>query len=252
MNDPARLYFTHVMHRRLFPVEYRFVYKVFSLFVDLNRLNEVRTRLLSVNRFNLLSFLERDHGPRDGTPLRPWLDDLLSQRRIDLEGGAVWLLCFPRVLGFGFNPISIWYCYHRDGTLRAVLCEVNNTFGEHHFYLLEAGGRPMPWPVRQTAAKCFHVSPLVGMNASYDFSFFEPAQQLSVLIQEKSDDRLMLVASQSGEARPLDDRHLMLALLRTPLMTLKVVVAIHWQALKIWLRGAPFYPKPQPPHNEVT
>jgi DUF1365 family protein len=240
------------MHRRLFPVRYRFSYPVFSLLLDLDRLEEARSRLLSVNRLNLLAFHESDHGPRDGSPLRPWADDLLARRGIDLEGGPIRLLCFPRLLGYAFNPLSIWYCSHRDGSLRAVICEVRNTFGEGHFYLLHEQGRPMPWPARGGAEKRFHVSPLMGMEGHYEFRLERPGDRLGVLIRQFTPDGLMLVASQNGEGRALSDRGLLRALARTPLMTFKVMAAIHWQALRIWLRGASFFPKPEPPHNEVS
>ncbi|MGD2083702.1 MAG: DUF1365 domain-containing protein [Chromatiales bacterium] len=250
--SPHRLYLSRVMHRRMFPVEYRFDYPVFSLLLDIDRLEDKGPRLLSVNRFNLLAFHEADHGPRDGSALRPWADTLLARHGIDLEGGRIQLLCFPRLLGYAFNPISIWYCSHRDGSPRAVICEVHNTFGEHHFYLLHDQGRPMAWPARGGAEKRFHVSPLIGMEGHYEFRLDRPADRLNVLIRQYTPEGLMLVASQTGRGRVLDDRALLRALARTPLMTFKVMAAIHWQALKIWLRGAPFFPKPEPPPNEVS
>lgn len=253
MSEPAhRVYFTRVMHRRLFPVQYRFVYPVFSLLLDLDLLDRVPSRLLSVGRFNLLSFRPQDHGPRDGSPLKPWVEELLAGRGIELAGGRVQLLCMPRILGYGFNPISLWYCHHADGRLRAVVAEVNNTFGEHHFYLLANGGRPIVWPLHGEAVKCFHVSPLIGMEARYRFRLSRPNDALAVLIREYQDGRLMLVASQTGHGEPLSDRALLRALARTPLMTFKVMAAIHWQALKIWLKGAPIFSKPEPPRQEVT
>lgn len=252
MSTAHRIYFTRVLHRRLVPVEYRFSYRVFSLLLDLDALPAPGLRLFSVNRFNLLSFYERDHGPRDGSSLRPWIDDLLRRKGIDIEGGKVRLLCFPRVFGYGFNPLSIWYCHHRDGSLRAVLAEVNNTFGEHHFYLLCNGGSRLSWPVTHSVEKMFHVSPLIGMEARYDFRLTEPSDRLSVLIRQFRDNELTLVAAQQGEGHTLNDRRVLTALFRIPLMTFKVMAAIHWQALKIWLRGAPFFPKPKPPAEKVT
>lgn len=240
------------MHRRLVPVEYRFSYRVFSLLLDLDEMPGPGLKFLSLNRFNLLSFFERDHGPRDGSPLKPWVESLLQSKDIDTEGGKVQLLCFPRVLGYGFNPISLWYCHHRDGSLRAVLVEVNNTFGEHHFYLLSNSGSPLDWPVTQSVEKVFHVSPLMGMEANYDFRLAEPSDRLSVLIRQYQDDQLTLVASQQGDGYTLSDRRLLTAALQIPFMTFKVMAAIHWQALKIWLRGASFFPKPPPPVRKVT
>jgi len=254
VSEPARLYVGEVMHRRLFPVRYRFAYRVFSLLLDIDRLDEAArgTAVFSHNRFNLLAFHDADHGPRDGSPLRPWLDGALARFGIDLEGGPVQLLCFPRVLGYVFNPLSIWYCRHSDGALRAVLLEVANTFGERHGYLLHENGRPMAWPVRQARAKCFHVSPFVGMNADYQFRLGEPGARLEVGIRELQDHGLMLVAAQVGRAEPFTTPALLRALVGIPLLTLKIMAMIHWQALKIWLRGATFFPKPAPPREEVS
>jgi len=156
------------------------------------------------------------------------------------------------VLGYTFNPLAIWYCRHRDGSLRAVLLEVSNTFGERHGYLLHDNGAPLAWPVRQARAKCFHVSPFVGMQAEYRFRLSEPGGRLEIGIRELQDDRLMLVAAQVGRAEPFTSASLLRALLAVPFLTLKIMAMIHWQALKIWLRGATFFPKPTPPREEVS
>jgi hypothetical protein len=254
VSEPARLYVGEVMHRRFFPVRYRFAYRVFSLLLDIDRIDAAAraTAMFSHNRFNLLAFHDADHGPRDGSPLRPWLERSLARFGVELEGGRVDLLCFPRVLGYTFNPLAIWYCRHRDGSLRAVLLEVSNTFGERHGYLLHDNGAPLAWPVRQARAKCFHVSPFVGMQAEYRFRLSEPGERLEIGIRELQDDRLMLVAAQVGRAEPFPSASLLRALLAVPFLTFKVVALIHWQALKIWLRGATFFPKPTPPREEVS
>jgi len=254
MSGAARFYFTEVMHRRLFPVQYRFVYRVFSVLLDIDRLAEAdrNTALFSHNRFNLMSFHDRDHGPRDGSALRPWMERQLAHYGIRLDGGRIELLCFPRVLGYGFNPLSLWYCYHRDGTLHAVLCEVSNTFGEHHGYLLHAEGAPMAWPVRDQHDKEFHVSPFIDMVARYHFRLSQPGESLQVVIREYQGPRLMLVAAQVGDVAPFTSRTLLRAALTIPFMTLKVMTLIHWQALKIWLKGAPFISKPAPPKEEIS
>jgi DUF1365 family protein len=254
VSDAARLYLSEVMHRRARPVRYRFVYRVYSLLVDIDRLDELQ-RLSSVfshNRFNLLGFHDRDHGPRDGSPLRPWLDATLHRFGVDLEGGRVELLCFPRVLGYVFNPLSIWYCRHRDGSLRAVLLQVSNTFGEWHGYVLHDGGRALDWPVRQSRSKVFHVSPFIDMSAEYHFRLSEPAERLEVTIREYQRGEPMLTAAQVGAARSFDTRNLLSAFARVPLLSFKVMALIHWQALKIWLKGARFYGKPTPPPQEVS
>jgi hypothetical protein len=241
------------MHRRLFPVRYRFVYRVFRVLLDIDALDDLPTMMRPGRRSALVRFDPADHGPRDGSPLRPWIEGVLAGRGIDLDGGRIRLLCFPRVLGFGFNPLSLWYCEHSDGTLRAVIAEVNNTFGEHHFYLLTDGGRPMAWPLRSASTKCFHVSPLMDLHGGYRFRLSEPTDRLSIVIRQFDDqDTLQLVAAETGQGDELTNASLRQALLQMPLMTFKVVAAIHWQALKIWLRGARYFPKPEPPSQEVT
>lgn len=248
------LYLGQVMHRRVGRPAYRFAYPVFSLLLDIDHLDALHRRLrwLSVDRFNLLAIRRRDHGPRDGSAWRPWVEHRLAEAGIDLAGGPVRLLCFPRLLGYAFNPISLWYCHHHDGSLRAVIAEVNNTFGDHHDYVLHAGGAPIRWPVRAVASKAMHVSPLIDMACDYRFRLAKPGARLGVFIRQFRAGRLLLVASQTGEARPLSDGQLLRALARTPLMTFKVIAAIHWQALKIWLGGARFHPRPSRPPEEVS
>ncbi|MEW8625138.1 MAG: DUF1365 domain-containing protein [Candidatus Thiodiazotropha sp.] len=250
----SSLYLTQVMHKRDFPVNYRFSYPVFSLLLDLDRIEEEcrSLSLLSLDRFNLLTFKRKDHGPRDGSCLKSWAKKVLADQGIELGDGSVQLLCFPRILGYAFNPISIWYCYHTDGSLKALICEVNNTFKEHHFYLIHNRGKDLSWPVNAIKEKQFHVSPLIGMNGEYHFSFHKPGKRIGVVIREYQSNRLMLTASQAGNSYPLSDRRLLYALVRTPLMTFKVMAAIHWQALKIWLRGAQFFAKPKPPKEQIS
>jgi len=251
--SPHRIYFTKVMHRRLFPVQYRFTYRVFSLLLDLDALDQTPSLLRIRKGLGLFRFTPKDHGPRDGSPLRPWADQLLREQGITLEGGRIRLLCMPRVLGYGFNPLSLWYCEHADGQLRAVLAEVSNTFGDSHFYLLANGGKPLTWPVRDTASKCFYVSPLMAVAGEYRFRLAKPDESIGVFIRQfHQDGRLELVATQSGNGEPLTNGALWRAFLRTPLMSFKVMAAIHWQALKIWLRGARYVPKPDSAHPKVT
>ena len=251
---PAMLYGCTVLHRRLCAPRYRFRYRVFQLLLDIDRIDELaaRSRWFSHNRFNLIAFHDRDHGGRDGGGLRAWVDGLLDDHGLSLQGGRVQLLCLPRVLGYGFNPISIWYCEHRDGRLRAIVCEVNNTFGEHHFYLLHDNGQPMSWPVRKHKVKRLHVSPLFDMRGEYSFRFTRPGDALAFAIQLHRDGQRTLGAAVAGRGVPADDAHLLRALARLPLMTFKVTAAIHWQALKIALRGARFHRKPAPPKEQVS
>lgn len=250
----GQLIFGDVMHRRLFPVQYRFVYRVFSLVLDLDRIDEVAraSRWLSHNRFNLFSFDDRDHGPRDGRPLKPWLLERLRELGQEIPVERVEIQCYPRVLGFVFNPLTVWTCFDRTDTPVAVLCEVNNTFGEAHGYLLHQQGAAMHWPIRHAHRKEFHVSPFVDMNADYHFRFSRHGDRHATVIREYQDGRLMLVAVQQGTAERITDARLLYAALAYPLLTLKVVAMIHWQALKIWLKGGRFHPKPAPPKEEVS
>jgi uncharacterized protein len=244
------------MHLRQFPVRYQFFYRVFYLLLDVDHLAQSATRLFSYNRWNLLSFHDRDHGPCDGSPLRPWLEQVLRAHDIHLRGGCIRLLCMPRIVGYGFNPISIFFCEHHDGSLRAILCEVRNTFGERHCYLLSRNGAPMDYSAPHRKAKMFHVSPLISMHGEYRFRFSAPGERFRLLIrlfqQEAGQERMLMAASLDGQRQPLDDRGLLLQLLRMPFMAIKVMAAIHWQALKIWLRGARYFRKPSPPLHEVS
>lgn len=242
------------MHRRHFPVAYRFTYPVFSLLLDIDRLNETdaANRLFKVDRFGLLSFRRRDHGARDGSALRPWALATLKANDIDIGAGRIYLLCFPRLLGYGFDPISLWYCLDEDERLRAVIAEVRNTFGQHHSYLLHKDGEPMSWPANAEKDKVFHVSPLIDMDCRYRFRLAEPGERLRVLIEQFQDGRHLLTATQSGPGLEFNDRNLLRALRRTPLMGFKVMWAIHWQALKIRLRGARFHSRPPLPTREIT
>jgi len=251
----STLYFGKVMHKRLQPFVHAFTYRVFSLYIDLDETAESdrRLRLLSHNRWNLFSFYDRDHGPRDGSPLRPWVDRQLGAAGIDLAGGAVRLLCFPRVMGYVFNPLSIWFCYRADGRLRAVLYEVSNTFGERHGYLVPlAADHPSGAPVVQGAAKRFYVSPFIAMKQHYQFRLTEPDERLAVAIKQGGPEGAQMVARHSGRRRGLTDGNLLLAFFAYPLMTLKVIGAIHWQALRLWLKGARLQPRPPAPQWAVT
>ena len=258
MTDAGALYPSRVVHRRLIAPFYRFVYRVFYLLLDLDRVGELhaRLRLFSHNRFNLVSFHDRDHGPESdpiaGSGLRRWAEALLAKEGIRLDGGRIRLLCLPRLFGFAFNPIALWYCEHRDGTPRAVIAEVRNTFGEKHCYLLASAGRPLAYEGPHRKEKCFHVSPFLDLVGEYEFRFSAPADTVRLHIHETREGAPILDATLHGERRALTDRALLGQVLALPGMTLKVVAGIHWEALKIWLRGAKFHRKPEPPALELT
>ncbi len=234
------LYRGRVMHQRLRPFRQRFTYRVWTVFVALDELPQLdrRLRLLSVDRRNLLAIQARDHGRRDGTPLEPWVRERLAAAGIADGGGRIFMLAFPRVLGFVFNPLTVYYAYDPAGRLRAILYEVKNTFGGQHTYAFAVDGdaeRPS-----HACDKAFYVSPFIPMQARYGFNLQPPGARLSVVIREKVPEGPQLVASMSGRRRALTDAELARCLLAFGPMTFKVVVGIHWEALKLWLKGAPF------------
>ena len=253
MSAPAgsALYRGVVRHARLEPFEHRFAYRVYYGLFDIGDLDDLgrRHRLFSYGRFNLFSLDPEDHGAGDGPSLRPWAEDLLADAGVDLEGGTILLLAMPRILGFVFNPISEWYVYGPDGTLRAVIHEVRNTFGDKHAYVVPVEpGRP----IRHAATKAMHVSPFVDMEATYEFTMTEPGKRLSLLIDEHTAEGHLLRASLVATRLPFSDGNLLRLFVTHPLVTLKVLGAIHWQALLLWRKGAPFRRRPQPPSRTVS
>jgi DUF1365 family protein len=252
MSDAACIYQGEVMHQRFFEASYRFRYRVFSLLLDIDRIDEAvsRSRVFSRNRFNLVSFFDKDHLPEGQSGLRAWVERVLSEGGIDGSRLRIRLLCFPRILGWVFNPLSLWYCENADGEPVAIVAEVRNTFGERHCYLLQPSQEG--WPLRQTCNKDFHVSPFISMDAAYEFRLSKPAERLGVVIREFQRNELMLVATQTGRRRPFGSAELMRQLARVPFQTLKVLAAIHWHALRIWLQGQRFHRKPEPPLDEVS
>jgi uncharacterized protein len=250
----SRLYRGQVKHRRRQGVQHRFTYDVFALYVDIDELTELhqRYRFFSYNHFNLISLHDQDLGPGRNQGLRPWIETLLRGQDIYLDGGKVYLLCFPRVLGYGFSPLSIWYCHRRDGRLQAIVAEVHNTFGERHHYVLATDGAGNPWTNEYRAHKDFHVSPFMPLQGEYRFHFSPPDEHVHVVIHESVAGAPALDASLSGVSVPFYDRTLLVLFFRIPLLGLKIAGAILWQALKLWLRGAPVFKKPDPPLKGVT
>ncbi len=250
----SKLYVGTVAHERKIPRANRFRYGIYFLYVDLDELEEIDAslRLLSVDRPNLFSLRSEDHGPRDGSPWRPWIEATLSRAGIELQGGPVRLLTFPRVLGFKFYPVSFWYCFHADGTPRAILAEVQNTFGDHHNYLLHNNGDVFDWNSAPEKVKIFHVSPFIEMDARYEFHFSEPDDRVSVSLFDYVKGPLLLIASVSLDAKPLDDRSLMRTLLRYGPMSARAWLLIHFQALRIVAKRIKYVPRTEPPAEETT
>ncbi len=231
------LYTGAVLHKRLQPFRHRFVYRVFSLLLDLEALPQLR--FFKHNRFGLLSFYDRDHGPRDGSPLKPWLEAQLRAHDIDPAGLSYQIMCYPRLWGFVFNPLSVYYARDAAGTLRAIVYEVKNTFGGQHTYVFRADAV-------QSCAKSFYVSPFIGPVAQYHFKFNDPAETVLWHIQEHDPQGPLLIATFAGQRSALTDGAILKAIATHPLMTVKVVAAIHWQALRIWLKGGKYHAPPKP------
>ncbi|HEY8360337.1 MAG TPA: DUF1365 domain-containing protein [Ramlibacter sp.] len=240
--------FGQVRHARLRPRPNTFAYPTFFLLLPMRSWQDSASPLAR-NRSAAISFWDADHGDGRGDALA-WLDETLRREGIADADGEAWLHCYPRVLGHTFKPVSFWYCHRADGTLRAVLVEVNNTFGERHCYLLDAPA----WGVEQRARKVFHVSPFCAVEGGYRFRFLlSPARQRTVARIDYDDgDGPLLQTSVSGELQPATAGALRSALWRHPLLTLGVVARIHWQALRLWLRRVPFLSRPAAPQAFTT
>ncbi len=251
----SRLYEGTVTHARTTPAVNRFSYGLYYVYVDLAELAQLdrSLRRFGHNRRATFSLWDADHGPRDGTPLRPWIDALLSQAGIDLHGGRVCLLTFPRVMGFRFYPVSFWYCFDADGQVRAILAEVQNTYRDHHNYLLHNGGAPFDFRSRPEHTKAFFVSPFIRLeDVRYEFHFSEPGEKLSVSITDVVDGERLLVASIALRERPLTDANIASAVRRMGPMSARALVLIHWQALKLLAKRVPFFPHTPPPPQETS
>ena len=239
MNARPQLFLGHVMHRRLRPVVNAFVYPVFYVQLPVRDLAAGNCGIFGVDRSNLLSLRSRDHGARDGSPLLPWIQALLREHGL-ADDGEIMLQTFPRVCGLLFNPVSFWFCHNLAGQLIAVLAEVNNTFGGHHNYLLHRAGAVLRDGEELRADKLFHVSPFNEIEGGYRFRFhLDRPIPLARIDYDDADGELLLTAI-SGKARPWTAGALLGAFLRMPLLTTGVVFRIHWQALKLWLKGVPF------------
>lgn len=252
--DIGQLYLSKVMHRRMFPVSYRFTYNIFGLLVNLDQLENLSklSKLLSFNRFNLFSFHSRDHGKRDGSDLKIWAQRHLDAHGLESEGVSIYLHSMPRVLGYTLNPISYWFCYSQKKQLLAILVEVHNTFGDQHTYLLKAEKNEQRDILRASKAKNMHVSPFINMQATYHFRLTQPGKKLTVMIREEQEGELMLVAGQHGHSKPITTGTLLMIFFSIPLMTFKVVAMIHWQAIKIYFKGGKFHKRPAPPTEETS
>ena len=243
----AALYFGEVMHARLKPIGHRFSYRVMSLLIDLDRLDAAdrQSRLFGVNRAALYSFNERDHGTRDGSSLAAYARRRAAEHGIDLKSGRVLLLCYPRLLGFTFNPLSVYFCYRADGELALAIYEVRNTFGDIHAYVLPVRpGELSEAGLRQQQEKLFYVSPFIDLPMRYHFRLSPPSASVKLRILETDRSGPLLAATFHGRRRALTSAQLLRSFFALPLVTLKIVAAIHWEALRLWVKGARLVPRP--------
>ena len=227
------------MHHRLAPPEHRFVYPIYMLLLDLEELPDLgrNMRLFRHNRWGVVSFCENDYLPGSATDLRTRLDLLLRSHGLGIPGGRVLVLTHPRLLGYAFNPVSFFYCYDSAGHLSATVAEVRNTFGDRHVYLADAS--------RWTDKKVMHVSPFFSMSGSYDWHLPEPtATKVLARVDLVEAGRPLLKAELSLSLQPLTDGLLARTICRYPCMTAKVILAIHWEALRLRAKGARFHKRP--------
>jgi len=245
------LYVGRTTHARANPRRHRFGYGVFQILIDIDHLAEAgrATALLRRGRFGVFSFAERDHGDRDGAPLRGWVERQLSAGGVAASAARIRLLCFPRVLGFVFNPLSIFFVEDRAGRLEAVIYEVNNTFGQTHAYVVPAAGSGCE---RQEADKRLYVSPFYRVEGAYRFRITPPAARFSLVITKVVDGASDFTATLSAARQPLTDGTLAKLFFSMPFMTFGVVLAIHWQALLLWLKRAPFGARPPGPKSGMS
>jgi DUF1365 family protein len=211
------------------------------MLLDLDELPRLgrNLRLFAYNGRGLFSFRDADHG--DGVrPLRNWVEDCLKQAGIDSHKGAIRALCYPRVFGYAFNPLTVFFCHSRDGALKAIFYEVSNTHGERHTYVIPVGASETPI-IRQACRKEFFVSPFIPMNCSYEFKVAPPGERVSIVIEEQDEEGLLLVAAFSGVRRSLTDGALLRAFFAYPLMTIKIVAAIHFEAVRLLFKRAPMF-----------
>ncbi len=248
----SALYAGSVMHHRLRPRQHRLRYSIFYLLLDLDEIDALagKLRLFSHNRFNLFSFHDRDHREGAATSLRDRIESHLQEAGIE-AGGPIRLLTMPRILGYAFNPLSIYFCHRRDNSLSAIFYEVNNTFGQRHNYLISVPSEAKV-PIRQESRKSFYVSPFMTTDMVYSFSIIPPGKDLSVSVMGRDPAGPLIIAKLVAIRRDLTDASLARAFCAYPLLTFKVIAGIYWEALLIWLKGIRLHDRPSPPDQLVT
>ncbi len=248
----SSIYNGTVVHKRFKPKTHYFKYSVFSLLIDLSDLVSLNKKIkfFSYNQFNLMSFYEKDHGNRDGSSLILWVKKNLKDNNIDTENVKIKLLCYPRILGYVFNPLSVFYIYDSGGKLICILYEVKNTFGEQHTYIFKVDDDKNLY--QHNCSKKFHVSPFIEMDCKYFFRVLKPGEKISVIIDQYQTDEKILFASQDGKRADFNSKELIKSYIKHPLMTLKIISAIHYEAFKLWIKGIKFVKKKLKIKNNIT
>ena len=225
-----------VTHKRFKPVKHFLKYKTFSFFIDLDEIEKLDKKniIFSFNKFNIFSFYNKDHGDRDGKSLKNWVMDNLIKFKISENINKIKLLCYPRIFGYVFNPLSIFYCY-QDEKLKVIFYEVKNTFNEQHTYIFKVNDSNI---VIQKCKKKFYVSPFMNMDTYYSFRLLNPDEKLSVSIEQTDKKDTILTAVQTGERKDFNLKQLVVNFFKYPLMTIKIISAIHFEALLLWKKGA--------------
>ena len=247
----SSIYNGTVIHKRFKPKIHFFKYKVFSLLIDLSDLNYLNKKIsfFSYNSFNLISFFDRDHGVRDGSSLIDWVKKNLIENNINSENIKIKLLCYPRIFGYVFNPLSVFFVYDHHENLISILYEVKNTFGEQHTYVFKAKNNNL---LQHNCSKKFHVSPFIEMNCDYFFRILRPSEKISVVIDQYQLNEKILFASQDGKRVDFNSKELLKSYLKHPLMTFKIISAIHFEAFKLWMKGIKFIKKKFKIKNNIS
>ena len=252
MIENSSIYTGTVIHKRFKPKVHSFKYKVFSLLIDLSELDflEKNLKLFSYNKFNILSFYSKDHGPRDGSPLKDWVINNLEKNNIETKDIQIKLLCYPRIFGYVFNPLSVFYVYNKNLDLISIFYEVKNTFGEQHTYIFKSDKNQNL--IQHVCKKKFHVSPFIEMDCVYFFRLLKPSNKISVIIDLNDREGKILFASQDGIKSDLNNKNLIKSYLKHPLMSFKIILAIHFEAFKLWTKGIKFISKKIKIKNNIT
>jgi len=248
----SSIYNGAVIHKRFKPIKHFFKYNVFSLLIDLSELEDLdkRIKFFSFNRFNLVSFYEKDHGHRDGSSLVEWIKKNLDENNINSKDIKIKLLCYPRIFGYVFNPLSVFFIYDSSKKLISILYEVKNTFGEQHTYIFKVKDDANLF--QHNCSKKFHVSPFIEMNCNYFFRILKPGEKISVIIDQYQTDEKILYASQDGKRVDFTSKELLKSYLKHPFMTFKIISAIHYEAFKLWTKGIKFIKKKIKIKNNIT